>query len=322
MQTLPADLPASVFVVQHVPPGFSSTLPHLLSSVSALPARHPQNEETIEPGVIYVAPPDHHLLLEGHKMLVTRGPKENRFRPSIDALFRSAAYTYGSRVIGVVLTGYLDDGASGLWSVQRQGGLAVVQDPQDAQSPAMPTNALKLVAADYVVPLAELGALLVRLSAESAPPKPRLPAAELDLLAIELTIAKQDDALELRLLAQGRPTPFICPECHAALTLLVEGQLIRYRCRAGHAYTFSALLAEVTESVKKLLYQGVQGLEETQTLLHNVGGHFSENNQSEVADLLFQQAKQAAKQAQVVHNAIRQYEALSESLPFHGKKQP
>jgi two-component system chemotaxis response regulator CheB len=145
VKTLPADFPAPIFVVQHVAADSPSILPQLLSHASSLQAKHPQHGEAVEPGVIYVAPPDHHLLVENDKVLVTRGPKENRFRPSIDALFRSAAYSYGPRVIGVVLTGYLDDGTSGLWTVQRLGGLTIVQDPRDAASPAMPANALHYV---------------------------------------------------------------------------------------------------------------------------------------------------------------------------------
>ena len=161
---LPADFSAPIFIVLHVGANLPSILPQLLSAVSKLPARHPQNGELIEPGVMYVAPPDHHLLLEGNRILVTQGPKEKRFRPSIDALFRSAARTYGPSVIGVVLTGYLNDGALGLRWVQQLGGLTIVQDPLDAEQPAMPTHALEVVAPDYLVPLAQLGPLLVRLT--------------------------------------------------------------------------------------------------------------------------------------------------------------
>jgi two-component system chemotaxis response regulator CheB len=220
-KTLPADFPAPIFVVLHVPADSPSIMPELLNSVAALEARHPQNGETVRAGVIYLAPPDHHLLLEDTRVLVTRGPKENCFRPSIDALFRSAAYTYGPRVIGVVLTGYLNDGTSGLWTVQRLGGLAIVQDPHDAEQPAMPTNALAFVEADHLVPLSRLGALLVRLTLEPAPAKVQLPAAELDLLKIELTIAKQGGGFELGIIDKGQLTPFTCPDCHGALTQLI-----------------------------------------------------------------------------------------------------
>jgi two-component system chemotaxis response regulator CheB len=320
VRALPADFPAPIFVVQHVAPDSPSILPQLLSSVSALKARHPKNGETVQPGMIYVAPPDYHLLLEGDRVLVARGPKENRFRPSIDALFRSAAYTFGPRVIGVVLTGYLDDGTSGLWSVQRMGGLTIVQDPHDAEQPAMPTNALEFVKADYVVPVAELGALLVRLTTEPAPAKPRLPAAQLDLLKIELTIAKQGGAFELGIIEHGVLTPFTCPDCHGALTQLIEGKLIRYRCHTGHAYTVSALLSEVTASVESLLYQGMRGLEETQMLLQNMGQRFADTQQPDVAALFFRKADETGQQARVVHQSILKQEALSGDLQFQKNK--
>jgi len=320
VKTLPPDFPAPIFVVQHVAPDSPSILPHLLSAVSSLPARHPKDGEVVEPGVIYVAAPDHHLLVEGDKVLVKRGPKENRFRPSIDALFRSAAYTYGPRVIGVVLTGYLDDGTSGLWSVQRMGGLTVVQDPADAQQPAMPANALEFVAADYVVPLAELGGLLVRLTTEPAPTKPRIRKEELDLLEIELTIAKRDNAFELGIIDKGKLTPFTCPDCHGALTQLVEGNLIRFRCHTGHAYTVSALLGEVTQSVESMLYQTMRGLEETKMLLHSLGEHFTQDKQPAVAALFFRKAEHAGRQARIVHDSILDHEALSGDLQFEKRQ--
>ena len=319
VKTLPADFPAPIFVVQHIAADSPSILPQLLSNVSVLVAKHPANGEVVQPGVIYVARPDHHLLLEGDQVLVTRGPKENRFRPSIDALFRSAAYTSGPRVIGVVLTGYLDDGTSGLWTVQRLGGVAIVQDPADAEQPAMPANALEFVTADYVVPLADMGALLVRLTAEPAPARPVLPAAALDLLRIEFTIAKQGGAFELGIIDHGRLTPFTCPDCHGALTQLIEGKLIRYRCHTGHAYTISALLGEVTASVESLLYQSMRGLEETKMLLHDLGMHFVTQQQAEVAELFFQKADQAGQQARIVHESILHQEALSGDLQFERK---
>ncbi|MGI4742689.1 MAG: chemotaxis protein CheB [Janthinobacterium lividum] len=320
VQTLPADFPAPIFVVLHVAADSPGVLPQLLSSVSSLEARHPQDGEIVAAGVIYVAPPDHHLLLEDDRILVTRGPKENRFRPSIDALFRSAAYTYGPRVIGVVLTGYLDDGTSGLWSVQRMGGLTIVQEPRDAEQPSMPTNALEYVAADYVVPIAQLGPLLGRLTQERAPAKTRLPAAELDLLKIELTIAKQGGGFELGIIDKGKLTPFTCPDCHGALTQLIEGKLIRYRCHTGHAYTVSALLSEVTQSVESMLYQSMRGLEETKMLLQNLGNHFADEHQEAVAQLFFKKADETGQQARVVHSSILKHEALSGDLQFERKK--
>jgi two-component system chemotaxis response regulator CheB len=320
VKTLPADFPAPIFIVLHVAADSPGMLPQMLNSVSALEVRHPQDGEIVAAGIIYVAPPDHHLLLEDDRVLVTRGPKENRFRPSIDALFRSAAYTYGPRVIGVVLTGYLDDGTSGLWSVQRMGGLSIVQEPRDAEQPSMPTNALEFVAADYIVPLAQLGGLLERLTQERAPAKTRLPAAELDLLKIELTIAKQGNAFEMGIIDKGQLTPFTCPDCHGALTQLIEGKLIRYRCHTGHAYTVSALLSEVTQSVESMLYQSMRGLEETKMLLQNLGTHFADDQQAAVAQLFFRKANEVGRQARIVHDSILKHEALSGDLQFERKK--
>lgn len=223
-------------------------------------------------------------------------------------------------MIGVVLTGYLDDGTSGLWSVQRLGGLAVVQDPHDAQSPAMPNNALQFVDADHVVPLAGLAALLVQLTATPAPGQPRVPQAERDLLGLELTIAKQDNAFELGIINEGQLTPFTCPDCHGALTQLIEGKLIRFRCHTGHAYTVSALLGEVTESVESLLYQAMRGLEETKMLLHSMSEHFANEAQPAVAKLFSRKSEQTGRQARVIHASILEHEALSGDLQFQKKQ--
>lgn len=320
VKTLPADFPAPIFIVQHVGADSRSILPQLLNEVSPLAVKHARDGEVFAAGTIYVAPPDFHLLIEEDHILVKRGPKENRFRPSIDALFRAAGYGYGPRVIGVVLTGYLDDGTSGLWSIQRLGGLAVVQDPHDAESPAMPANALEFVQADYVVPLAELGPLLVRLTAERVPAKPRVTKAELDLLGLELAIAKAGDAFALNIIGHGELTSFTCPECHGALTQLIEGKLIRYRCHTGHAYTVSALLGEVTQSVEGFLYQAMRGLEETHMLLSTLADHFVQTQQPAAADLFRRKAEESGIQARHMHQAIVKHESLSGDLQFRAKE--
>lgn len=320
VKTLPANFPAPIFVVQHIGPDSQSILPELLDAVSSLKVKHASDGETFKAGTIYVARPDYHLLIEDNKVLVKRGPKENRFRPSIDALFRSAGYGYGPRVIGVVLTGYLDDGTSGLWSVQRLGGLAVVQDPRDAYSPAMPANALEFVDADHIVPLAELGSLLVQLTTEPVPAKPRVTKAELDLLGLELAIAKEGNAFALGIINHGQLTSFTCPECHGALTQLIEGKLLRYRCHTGHAYTVSALLGEVTQSVEGFLYQAMRGMEETHMLLSALATHFVQDDQPAVANLFLRKAEEASDQARMMHQAIVSHESLSGDLQFKSKE--
>lgn len=157
---LPADLLAPVFVVLHIPPFVASSLPAILSKAGPLPAVHPKDGVKIKGGFIYVAPPYHHLLIGNGSMAVKKGPKENRFRPSIDALFRSAAYVYGPRAIVVILSGALDDGTSGLWSIKRLGGIAIVQQPNQARFESMPGSALEYVEVDHNLPSTEIGALL------------------------------------------------------------------------------------------------------------------------------------------------------------------
>src|SRR5687768_11583472 len=142
---LPADLDAALFVVLHIPAYAKSQLPDILSNAGPLKAVHPADGETVQKGIIYVAPNDHHLLLEGDKVLVKKGPKENRFRPSIDALFRSAAVAYGKRTIGIVLSGLLNDGTSGLWAIKQSGGIAIIQSPDDAEYSEMPNNVKEYV---------------------------------------------------------------------------------------------------------------------------------------------------------------------------------
>jgi two-component system chemotaxis response regulator CheB len=165
-----------------------------------------------------------------------------------------------------------------------------------------------------------MGALLTSLTQERAPAKTRLPAAELDLLKIELTIAKQGGGFELGIIDKGKLTPFTCPDCHGALTQLIEGKLIRYRCHTGHAYTVSALLSEVTESVESMLYQSMRGLEETQMLLQNLGHHFAEDLQQTVAALFFRKADETGHQARIVHESILKHESISGDLQFERKK--
>ena len=172
---LPADLPAAVFVAQHLSPSARSVLPQLLARAGPLPALSPVDGQAFERGHIYVAGPDHHLLVREDKVLVRRGPYENRTRPAINALFRSAAVAYGSRVTGVVLTGLLDDGTDGLIAIKAAGGTSIVQDPDDAEWPSMPKNAVKRDHVDRIVPLSEMGALLADVAREVAGPASRCP---------------------------------------------------------------------------------------------------------------------------------------------------
>jgi len=200
---LPPDLAASIFIVVHTSPEAPGLIADILNNSGNLPAVHAIDDEIIKKGRIYIAPPDHHLLLEPNRVRVTRGPKENRFRPAVDPLFRSAAQTYGPRVIGVILTGYMDDGTAGLWTVKQLGGTAIVQDPEDALVPSMPLNAMTHVKVDYCVPLEEIPPLLVRLTTEVVEEEGAYQVPK--EVEIELNIAKEQKALDADVLQLGLP---------------------------------------------------------------------------------------------------------------------
>lgn len=247
---LPADLPASVLVVQHLSPSARSVLPQLLNKVGPLPAAAPVDGEALQVGRIYVAGPDHHLLVRPGRVLVRRGPYENRTRPAVNPLFRSAAIAYGSRVIGVVLTGLLDDGTDGLIAIKAVGGTSVVQDPADAEWPSMPRNALQRDHVDHAVALDDMGTLLSRLSREEAGPS--IPAPE-DYM-VEDRIAAQDFAsIEPGLETPGRASPISCPDCGGVLNQIETDKEIRFRCQVGHAFTPLGLAATQSDELERAL---------------------------------------------------------------------
>lgn len=248
--SLPADLPAAVFIAQHISPSARSVLPQLLDRAGPLHATVPADGQTIEPGHIYIGAPDHHILLRPGKILMRRGPYENRTRPAVNALFRSAAVHYGSRVIGVVLTGVLDDGTDGLIAITAAGGLSVVQDPQEAEWPSMPRNALKRDHVRHVAPLAELGALLSGLVREEAGPSVPLPEEYL----IEDEMAGQEFAVaKLDIITPGQASKISCPDCGGVLNQIEAEGEVRFRCQVGHAYSGLGLAAAQSEELERAL---------------------------------------------------------------------
>jgi two-component system chemotaxis response regulator CheB len=300
---LPAGLPAAVFVVWHLSPGAKTILPIVLSKAGPLPAVHPRDGDPIENGRIYVAPNDHHMLLEKGYIRVARGPKENRFRPAVDPLFRSAAYIYGPRVIGVVLTGALDDGTAGLWTIKMRGGTAVVQEPSEAPIRSMPLSALDNVEVDHKLPAAQIGRLLGRLVGETAGPAPVVARDELEKTEHEIRIAKEAEALEEEVLRFGELSPFTCPECRGVLAMLKEGKLIRFRCHTGHAFSAAALLSNTGEHVEASLWDAVRALDETVILLNRLGEQFAKSGDTAAADRCFDQAREAHERAQPIRAA-------------------
>lgn len=314
VNSIPKDFPGSIFVVLHVPATSPSNLPGILTNAGPLKAVHPKDGESIKPGRIYVAPPDHHMILEGSSVLVKKGPEENRFRPSIDALFRSAAYVYGPRTIGIVLSGLLNDGTSGLWSIKRMGGLTIIQDPHDADYPSMPVNVLDYVAVDYTVLAKEMGTLISKLMLKEVLKKVKVSKKDLALLKMEVIISKQDNAFEMGIMDMGELTPFTCPECQGVLVRLMEGKFIRFRCHTGHAYTASTLLADVSKVVEETLWAAMRGLEETTLLLKQIAGHFEKQGFKEASDIFIGKAEMTTKRARVIHDSVFKQELLSEDI--------
>ncbi|MEP6683838.1 MAG: chemotaxis protein CheB [Parafilimonas sp.] len=306
---LPPGFSAPVFIVWHMSPDIRGILPQLFNSINTIHAAHAYDKEPIKTNRIYVAPPDHHLLVEENRVRVTHGPKENRFRPAVDPLFRSAAYTFGNRVIGIILSGALDDGTAGLGSVKQYGGVAIVQNPVDAQVPSMPENAMREVEVDYTVTAGELPALLVKLLQQQ--PSPVNENMKDEKTKKEIEIAAEERALDKGVFKMGEPSVFACPECHGVLSAIQDVQRIRYRCHTGHAYSADSLLASISEKIEDSLYSAIRGMEESIMLLNHIGDHYAEANHSRLAALYFQKAKEVQERSDTVRAAILNNEFLS-----------
>ena len=310
--TIPEDFDASVFVVVHTSPNSPGLLGEILERSGPLHAVTVRTSEPIKPATVYVAAPDHHLIIEPGVARATKGPRENRFRPAVDPLFRSAAQTYGGRVIGVVLTGALDDGTAGLWAVKHLGGTAVVQDPSDAYADSMPRSAMQHIAVDYCEPLSEIGALLVRLTQQQADGKgvTEMPKR----IPIEVEIAKADKALDAGVLELGHPSNYACPECHGVLLELEEGSHIRFRCHTGHAYSPACLLAEVNEAVEEALWNAIRSVEEGALLMQRLANHAQTSHDADTARRLLEAVSRARAQADLVRGAVLQH-SMHQGLP-------
>jgi two-component system, chemotaxis family, protein-glutamate methylesterase/glutaminase len=257
---LPVDLPAAVLVVLHVAPDHKSVLPHILSGAGPLPAAHAKSGEALEPGRIYVAPPGRHLVVDDGVVRLSHSAPEGGHRPAVDTLFRTAARFHGTRVVGVVLSGALDDGTAGMVAVKQRGGVTVVQDPEEALCPDMPRSALENLQVDHCLPTAEIAALLGRLAHEKVvlhSPIPPLLQQETDI------------ALERRPTGEsppGRPSEFACPACGGVLNEVHDDHILRFRCRVGHAYGLASLGAEQQDQLEAALWEALRALEEQAAL--------------------------------------------------------
>jgi two-component system, chemotaxis family, protein-glutamate methylesterase/glutaminase len=303
--TLPRKIPAAIFIVLHVSANAPSLLPAILARETDLSISHAVDGEPIVRGRICVAPPDHHLLIENRYVKLVRGPKENLHRPSIDALFRSAARWAGPRVIGVVLTGARDDGKVGMRAIKQRGGITIVQDPSEAPFPSMPLSVMQDIKVDYSVSLREIAPLLNELSHQQADEEGRYPVSE--QIEIEAKIAEQEMEGE-ELIASveriGKISRLTCPDCHGALWEITDEEILRYRCHVGHAYSAEALSEGQTDMLEVALWSAVRALEEQVVLARRIVERARKSNQSRAVRAFEQRAQEAEEHSSVLRQLL------------------
>ncbi|WP_187264593.1 chemotaxis protein CheB [Pontibacter beigongshangensis] len=281
VEKLPADFPASIFVVQHLSADSSTQfLVNRLSQHTALTCKIAEDLDPILPATIYMAPADRHLLLNEEQVLIVRGPRENQFRPSIDPLFRSAAGYHSAGVIGVILTGFMSDGVDGMESIARSGGQTVVQDPADAEYPQLPLDVVRQVRTDHVVPLHEMADILFRLVQKPVPAGVAVPTDIWQEVQIVERIMRNSTMTSIEDLENlGERSPYSCPDCGGGLWEVSKaGNVSRFRCHSGHAYTQDMLLLGMSNSLEETLWVAMRTLEERRNILLNISK--AEGNQN------------------------------------------
>jgi two-component system chemotaxis response regulator CheB len=297
---LPPELPASVLIVLHLMSAGTSVLHNILDRAGPLPVTPAHDGEQLERGHIYVAPPDFHLLLRGPNIHLSAGPRENGHRPAVDPLFRSAARAYGPRVIGVVLSGTLDDGTDGLRLIKQRGGATVVQDPDDALYGDMPRNAIRDVDPDRIVPVAEMGAALFELIDAPLDPPPAAAAVQnpedqaIDLVEVEF--GREE--------IEGNPTLLTCPDCGGVMLEREEGGVIRFACQVGHAYSPESLSEEQGEDLESALWTAIRTLEERADLLRRMARRADRRGADPTVDRLRIKAQTASDHADEIRSTI------------------
>jgi two-component system chemotaxis response regulator CheB len=299
---------ATLFVVIHISPDSPGLLPEILTREGPLPAAPAANGERFAPGRIYVAPPDRHLLLEaGGFMRLTCGPRENRSRPAIDPLFRSAALAYGPRVVGVLLSGGLDDGVAGLGAIKSTGGFTIVQDPEEAEVESMPCNALRQVAIDRIARVRQIAFLLGELSQGKQPGRARpdeIEAMSNKELEIEVRQSQEKEGYRPDIMELGNPSMLACPECHGTLLRLNDQQVLRFRCHTGHAFTANSLLAAIKERIEEALWTSLSAIEESAMLLGHMANHLPRERDGATSETFRHASEEALGRAQAVRAII------------------
>lgn len=295
---LPADLPASLLIATHVPSHSQGYLAEALARNCTLPVAEAIDGQPIERGRIYVAVPDRHLLVIDGTIRLGDGPRENMSRPAIDPLFRSAALSYGSRAVGVLLSGMLNDGAAGLSAIKDCGGTAVVQHPLDAEADQMPLSALEATIPDEVAPAADLGRILRDIVSSTAGEAVQCPPA----VALEVEIAGGSRLGAETLGTIADPSAISCPDCHGVLSEIRGGGPLRYRCQIGHAYTAEVLAARADE-VDEAMRIALRVMEERVTLVTRMAQDARSSGRSAVAELYEARAEEYARYATILRQA-------------------
>jgi two-component system, chemotaxis family, protein-glutamate methylesterase/glutaminase len=323
VRPLPADLPAAIFIVLHVPPHGTSVLPAILNRAGRLRASHAADGEAIEHGRIYVAPPDHHLLVRHGTVHLSRGPKENSARPAVDPLMRTAARAYGPRVVGVVLSGNLDDGTAGLVAIKRRGGVAVVQDPDEALFAGMPRSAVENAAPDHVLPLGMIPAVLRELTATEVhgseepesmpddsddafemaePPRPAGPREDASGNGGHGDGSHGGSGGSRA--TESRPSTYTCPECHGSLWEVHDGEILRFQCRVGHRYSVDTLVAEQAVALEAALWTALRSLEEGASLSRRLAERAAQRGQGRMNARFAANAVELEQRAATVRSAL------------------
>jgi len=302
VEHIPADFPAAILIALHLPDGIRSMLPEILTRAGSLPATQAINGERIRRRHIYVAPAGFHLTTRRGHLVVTRGAREHGVRPAIDPLFRSVAVSYGARAIGVVLSGLLDDGTVGLREIKRAGGIAIVQDPRDTEWPSMPQSALNHVNVDYSVPAIQIGSLLQQIVIPQEKGAKKMSQdderARVNEELGELTMHRDERE------HPGEPSPYSCPDCGGVLWEISDGELIRFRCRVGHAYTSETLTTEQAITVEHALWTALRALEEHAAVRRRMADRAARQGLSASADRYQDRIRELERQAQQVRTLL------------------
>ena len=298
---LPKDFPASIFIVQHISPEFKSHLAEILSAKGDLPAITPEDGQEIKPGIIYVARENRHLLVKRDHIILPFGPRENRMRPSIDALFRSAAAYQTSRVVAVLLTGYLDDGVSGLAAVKRCGGITIVQDPKDAEAPDLPQNAINFVEVDHVLPISEIATKLVEIVHQLAgEPHPVPEEILMDVKVSEHTVPGVLQSMA----DMGELTPYTCPDCGGAMWDVQNEPMGRLICHTGHSFTMNSFLNSQSEIIENSLWEVIRFIEERIKIVERLAEKDRQNGRADSASNYFKRNEELNYHVRILRKFI------------------